>query len=330
MTPLRVARRAPQGVPVKPFDNWLPAPLEPRDDRVGDAAAEWMRAIGWSPQGPTEALQLAGDSLRGREHTLARLRHNAPVVTLLREDAGLAILAVDEGELRICGEGIDETLRSGDLMLQTTPARFVVSSDRQYTALEITLAQSRLHRFWLGLPQRPTVLRARDPTATLAVATIRAGAELRLEPDAPTWANLLSTFEALLAAVLMTIGPPLPAGTPPPTAELIRRAVAIVVKGHADPTFDPQAVADELSVPLPELETAISRTGRTLEWYLRAARVDSAREMLARWVRASLREQQELARSAGFSSAREMRRAIAEQEAEAEHPPQAPTPVPLR
>ncbi|AND15298.1 hypothetical protein [Rathayibacter tritici] len=315
---------------MKPFDDWLPAPLEPRDTHVGAAAAKWMRAIGWSPQGPTEALQLAGDAIRGREHTLARLRHNARAVTLLREGVGLAILAVDEGALRIRGGGIDETLRSGDLVLYATPACFVIESDRQYTAVEITLAQSRLHRFWLGLPERPTVLRASDPSATLAVTMIRAGAELRGEPDAPTWANLLSTFEALLAAVLMTIGPPLLPGTPPATAELIRRAVAVVVEGHADPAFDAEAVADELSVPLSELETAMCRTGRTVQWYLRAARVDSAREMLARRVRASFREQQELAGAAGFSSAREMRRAIAEQEQEAdaaaEQPRRASTP----
>ncbi|KZX21323.1 AraC family transcriptional regulator [Rathayibacter tanaceti] len=301
---------------MNPFDNWLPAPVEPAVHLTGEEAAEWMQAIGWCPRKPVAGLRVAGDAIGGVDFALARLEHNSRHAAMTRPDVGVAVLSVDTGELRIRGEGMDETMHEGDVLLYPTPARFDIESEKPYGVVELSFEENRLYRFWEGLPERPVIVRAETTIARIVRPTIRTGLEARLDPDAPTWPLLRGVFEPLVSGLLVVIGPPIASGTTADTAELVRTAIGTITARRQEPDFDPQALADELDVPLADLEEAFVCTGRTPTQFLRAARVDSAREMLARRVLPSWHDQQELAVLAGFPTGKEMRRAIRLQDLE--------------
>lgn len=286
---------------MRPFDDWMPAPVTPAVQLTGDAAAAWMLTLGWK-EPRAGGLRIAGDAAHDSGFSIARVQHSPGRVEVAHEGPGVGVLLVTEGELRI--SDADKPIRGA--LLFPTPACFTLESATPFAVVELVYGAAHLAEFWMPLPEQPTAVRPETAALQFLLPTAIAALEARPGPEAPSWPLLREMFAMLISGLVVESGPN--------GGNLVRAAIEVIARDREDADVDVPALAAELGVTVGELEAAFAGAGKTPGGVLRAARAAGARTMLARRPGATESDLAAVAELAGFRTVGEMLEAIREEQ----------------
>lgn len=270
---------------------------------MGISAAERCNDFGWHPRGRIDPALVAETAQRTRfgfGHAWSRSAGYA--LTTAPERVYLVLTM--EGGFEFTVDGSVVSAEAGSLILLDgevpTGARTTTETARFVWYLEPTFLRAGRSRFAYGEPIATS-------GSTVSALTAMTNSLLRTAPPATADAerHLTLAFENLLAGVLHEAKPAHKAA-PHHRDGLFMAALDAVEDNFRDPAFNATRLAAEISVSQRTLYNAFSSMGTTPRREIERRRITEA----TRLTEASILPAAELAALAGFTSARQLTRAL--------------------
>ena len=281
---------------------------------MGIAAAERCDDFGWHPRGqidPSLVAEIAQHPRFGMGHAWSR----SAGYNLTKAPKRTYLVLTVEGGFEFTVDGAPVTTGPGSLIMldgqAPTTARTLTDTARFVWHFEPTFLRPGLSRFEFGEP---------IATAGSSMRALTAMTNALLRSPAPatetTRRHLSLAFENLLAGVLEERGS-LDPGASPHREGLFMAALAAIESRFRDPAFTVAGLAKELSVSVRALHDTFNDMGSTPRREIERRRLTEIGQLST----IDSLSPAELADRAGFTSARQLTRALSRGTSEPSAPP---------
>lgn len=278
----------------------------------GAAAVRWFASLGWEVREAKTPLHVVADFLSADGFFLGRLNHTpARLVALPQPPASIGIMGTIglSGGLDIVNRSREFHLAPGAIAVHSTAHLMEIRTQKPTVRISIGTRVERLPLV-SGASVINNVVSPERPLNAAFIAAASAVLDNPIESSHPSFPSMRRGLEHLLTAAINSSEVVLPGVTALSQAKLLRRALARIDARIKDPNLTVAELASDLNVSSTHLHRTFSITGQTVGQHIRYLRTILALSH----IRGPQPRDAELARVAGltgFSSARSLRRALA-------------------